>query len=110
MRRMDKPRSFAPITAVMLLLLLMTVLYVGSYLAITYGQKSFVVDSRKGAVLTLGSGERFTGRIARYRACEEFCEVFFWPVEQIDRRLRPGVRDDHTTWDVILTRDQVVLP
>jgi hypothetical protein len=24
--------------------------------------------------------------------------------------LRPGVRDDHTTWDVILTRDQVVLP
>ncbi|QDU31714.1 hypothetical protein ETAA8_68740 [Anatilimnocola aggregata] len=64
------------------LLLLLPVLYVGSYFAmVTPGrvkvQFGFVPNDS-------------------YRAGAEYCEFIFWPLEQIDRRLRPAA------WEVDL--------
>src|SRR5688572_20047122 len=82
---MTKPRSFAPIIAAILLLL--PVLYVGSYLAL---------------VVPKGQWGRYGimnwGRVVHYRNLTEISsrrrieptEVIFWPLEQIDRRVRPG--------------------
>ena len=75
---MDKPRSFAPIIAAVLLLLPM--LYVGSYLAlVTPGGTPFVI-APKGQPVTAW---------ANYRAYPDVSAVVFWPLEQIDRRVRP---------------------
>ena len=82
MRRMDKPRSFAPIIAAVLLLL--PLLYVGSYLAM-------VVP--KGIVVSAPTNAGYF--VYHYRGHGEFGERtawparLFWPLEQIDRRLRP---------------------
>jgi hypothetical protein len=76
MRRIDKPRSFAPIIAAILLLL--PVLYVGSYLALV----------KPGPRYGWGSALHPT-----YRVADRFCTRFFWPLEQVDRKLRPNKWD-----------------
>jgi hypothetical protein len=64
----------APLIAAILLLLL-PLLYLGSYLAlVTPGPR-------------IGWG---SARYSNYRAADEFCIRFFWPLEQIDRQLRPN--------------------
>jgi hypothetical protein len=64
--------SIAPIAAAALLLLL-PLTYVASYYC--------VVDT------TIIS--QFPGPDLRYRVCPEMCGTIYWPVEQVDRRLRP---------------------
>jgi len=72
MAGMKKHRVVAPIVAAILLLL--PVLYVGSYLALVEpGPRN-------------GWGN---ARYRTYRVSDEFCVRFFWPVEQIDKRVRP---------------------
>jgi hypothetical protein len=74
--------SRAPlITAIFLLLL--PVLYVGSYLAMVVPQ-GIAVERTDGIIL--GSWYR----VAHYRAVDAFATRFFWPLEQIDRKVRPG--------------------
>jgi hypothetical protein len=68
----------APIIAAVLLLL--PVLYVGSYLAL--------VVPERGGRLRGGSGLFYRHP---YRAGGARSSAAFWPLEQIDRRLRPGV-------------------
>jgi len=71
----------APIVAAVRLLL--PVLYVGSYLALV---------TPSGYTLNRG----YLGTISypkHYRFAEPWCEKVFWPMEQIDRRLRP------TSWN-----------
>jgi hypothetical protein len=75
MRRMTKPRSFAPIIAAVLLLL--PVLYVGSYFAMIVPRGSWT------AIISS------TCPVPRYRVGGVWLERFFWPLEQIDRKLRP---------------------
>jgi hypothetical protein len=70
---MDKPRSFAPIIAAVLLLL--PVLYMGSYLVLV----------KPGPRFGWGSAIYPT-----YRVADGFCTRLFWPLEQIDRKLRPA--------------------
>jgi hypothetical protein len=76
-------RHAAPIIAAILLLL--PVLYVGSYFALVVPEPAFYVSS-------LANGEksrRFTG----YQIYSAGCECFYWPLEQIDRTVRPGAWD-----------------
>lgn len=74
----------APIIAAILLLL--PVLYVGSYLALLH-------HSSKTVTLQMSSrGRKETFRIPiNYRfGADEWASTFFWPLEQIDRKMRPG--------------------
>jgi hypothetical protein len=71
MRCMDKPRSFAPIVAAILLLL--PVLYVGSNLALVTPEQNW-----------RSSSGRHT-----YRVSPRYCAMCYWPLERIDRKLRP---------------------
>jgi hypothetical protein len=85
-------RSFAPIIAAVLLLL--PVLYVGSYLALVApggqfvaapnGPDGFYVEERNGRWKII------TGRYRRYTLADEWSRVVFWPLEQIDQRVRRG--------------------
>jgi hypothetical protein len=68
-------RHAAPIIAAILLLL--PVLYVGSYLV--------MVDPM---TLRVTSGGTVTD--VNYRDGGRFAECFFWPLEQVDRKVRPG--------------------
>jgi hypothetical protein len=84
-RSMTKPRSFAPIIAAVLLLL--PLLYVGSYLAL-------VVPEGFRTAPYEGPGGLFAmidAPIQHYRHGGRNAERFFWPLEHIDRRVRPGV-------------------
>jgi len=82
---MKNPRSFAPIIAAVLLLL--PVLYVGTYLALVspdgYGftaDGSYLGNSRKCHLVPYST--------QYYRFGGSYADAFFWPLEQIDRRLR----------------------
>jgi hypothetical protein len=75
---MNRPRSFAPIIAAVLLLL--PVLYVGSYLAVVV-PSPFPVKSK------------YFPPEYSYRCGGEWAYRIFWPLEQIDRRVRPGAWD-----------------
>lgn len=63
-------------------LLLLPVMYVGSYLALAAHSPRRMGEPR----------------IALYRVKSKNVHQFFWPLEQIDRRLRPGFWDN-TTYD-----------
>ncbi|QDU26873.1 hypothetical protein ETAA8_19570 [Anatilimnocola aggregata] len=74
---MKQPRSAAPIFAAVLLLL--PVLYVGSYLAlVTHSNDLVINDEWCDAYPLLGDDNR------------EAASYFFWPINQIDRKLRPA--------------------
>ena len=75
---MNRPRSFAPIIAAVLMILPL-VLYVGSYLAL--------VEPGPGFIVTMNGKQVYSGP---YRKGEEWSDRVFWPLEQIDRRLRPA--------------------
>jgi hypothetical protein len=84
---MNKPRSFAPFIAALLLLL--PVLYVGSYLAL-------VVPAgipRQGVGVVNGVTVSSISHDNHYRAASDQKEWFFWPLEQFDRKLRPDKWD-----------------
>jgi hypothetical protein len=98
---MDKPRSFSPIIAAVLLLL--PVLYVGSYLALvvpggfdatppiprgTVAVPTTATELRRARFQTRSGVQQIV--IHRYRLGGRRAEWFFWPLEQIDRLLRPG--------------------
>jgi hypothetical protein len=78
---MNQPRSFA--TIITALLLLLPVLYVGSYLALV---------EPEGVTYKHHIGQRrFYFVTAPYRYQGRFCTHIFWPLEQIDRKVRPEV-------------------
>jgi hypothetical protein len=80
---MDKQlQSRAPLIIAMVLLLL-PVLYVGSYLALVLPPPS----------ISTPYNEILARRWSNYRAGGRFAEIVFWPLEQIDRKLRPGAWD-----------------
>jgi len=76
----SRSRSFAPIIAAVLLLF--PVLYVGSYLALVVPEGRRVTGTHSYSV-----------RIHWYRLNDKRLEQIFWPLEQFDRRLRPGAWD-----------------
>jgi hypothetical protein len=74
---MSTPRSPAPIISVLLLLLPM--LYVGSYLALVVRQP-VIAFSPTSPKVTFADN---------YRCCSDYAKVFYWPLEQLDRSLQP---------------------
>jgi hypothetical protein len=81
---MDKPRSFAPFISAALLLL--PVLYVGCYLVLVFpaGVPIDVVNTKTGEVLPFISVQE------KYLIFDRQAKRLFWPLEQIDRRVRPS--------------------
>lgn len=77
---MSMPQSRAPLI-VAIVLLLLPVLYVGSYLALVVPQSTLVLR-RKGP-----SGRNV---VYPYRIRSHWLATGFWPLEQIDRKVRPG--------------------
>jgi hypothetical protein len=73
--------SRAPLI-VALVLLLLPVLYVGSYLALVMPAGRIVLEADAAGNLY--------GRTYLYRAGKKYSSVVFWPLEQIDRKVRPG--------------------
>lgn len=72
-------QSRGPLIVAVVLLLLM--LYVGSYLALVVPRGSF-------ALVIEPDGQYWETR--NYRCGESVSKSVFWPLEQIDRKLRPG--------------------
>jgi hypothetical protein len=81
---MDERRSQLPVVVTILALLLAS-LYIGSYLALARPGLSQVRNNKnqhpEGVPLPFE---------ARYRVGGGFAYVFYWPLNQIDRKLRPG--------------------
>jgi hypothetical protein len=77
---MDKqPQSRAPLI-IAIVLLILPLLYVGSYLAMVTPSRNVVDHSPQGPLIILQD----------YRYADEWCHLYFWPLEQIDRKLRAG--------------------
>jgi hypothetical protein len=83
---MKEKRSFAPV-AVAIVLLLLPILYVGTY---------FAVVSPRPLGVTVPAGTPAT--LTHYHVAPGYADWFFWPLEQIDRKVRPGA------WDFGVTR------
>jgi hypothetical protein len=80
---MKKPASI--IAAVLLLIL--PVLYVGSYLALVIPQGKMPKSSLAASMFVSPDG---IIKVSHYRILPSWSDRFFWPLEQIDRRVRPG--------------------
>jgi hypothetical protein len=82
---MDKQRTNASL-AFLAVLLVLLLLYVGSYLALV--QPSGVVVQRpwreENGQLVVGNWHY------HYQFGEQWAEQFFWPLEHLDRKLRPA--------------------
>jgi hypothetical protein len=74
-------RHAAPILAVVLLLL--PVLYVGSYLALVVPGPRFIYSSVPSGYMPVETRDN-------YRFAHTATGLFFWPLEQIDRKVRQG--------------------
>jgi hypothetical protein len=75
-----KRESRAPlIIGIGIVLLLLPVLYVGSYLAIVVPGGRWVEDRTDVSGI----------REQKYRFGDKIAEAVFWPLEQIDRKMRP---------------------
>ena len=81
---MNTHNSAGAITAAVLLLL--PTLYVGSYYA--------VVDTDHSSAQGISFCRSNNDRDLRYRIYPELAGRFYWPIEQVDRRLRPAAWED----------------
>ena len=81
-----KHESRAPLI-VALVLLILPVIYVGSYLALVVPHGRWAYD---GLILNSGRVTHYRNlrNVSRHRR-KELTEILFWPLEQIDRRVRP---------------------
>ena len=64
-----------------IVLLLLPVLYVGSYLVLVRPPQLLLAPAYPKTIAVY---------LAQYRLGGEFAKRFFWPLEQIDRKVRPG--------------------
>lgn len=82
---MDKPRSSAaPIFAAILLLL--PVLYIGSYFALVIPAGKLPKSTIAASLFASPQG---IIQVSHYRLMPAFAARFYWPLEQLDRKLRP---------------------
>jgi len=78
---METPRSIA-VPAIIAAALTTPLLYIGIYWAL-------VIPG--GAPMDFDQHHGYCTRIGTYRAGEPVCQRVFYPIEQLDRRLRPGL-------------------
>ena len=74
-----QPQSRAPLIVAIVLFLL--ALYVGSYFALVVPKGIYTSQFIGGGSILL---------VDHYRWQNQWCERIFWPLEQIDRKVRPG--------------------
>jgi hypothetical protein len=77
---MQWPRTIAPIIVAVFLLL--PLLYVASYVVLV-----------RPNVRVIKSPAIVASNVEHYRLPGRICGRFFWPLEKVDRRLRPGAWD-----------------
>lgn len=77
---MDKQRQARAPLVIAIVLLLLPLLYVGSYLAL----------KKPLAVAVMRNGRSGTYVVAEYRMGKRIAGYAFYPLEQIDRQLRPS--------------------
>jgi hypothetical protein len=82
----DDKRSGNAAWIVAAVLLVLPVVYVGSYLALVEPH-SHLVFVRRSAV------KQTPRNVSNYRYGDDVSEVVFWPLEQLDRRIRPKAWD-----------------
>jgi hypothetical protein len=90
---MNKSRSAVPLIAAVLLLGLLPVLYVGSYVALVVPEGTVKSTPARGGGMAIYHSED------SYRVSESapgWAERLFWPMEQIDRKVRPDAWDRTT--------------
>jgi hypothetical protein len=97
---MNRHRMAAPIIATVLILLPM---YLGSYLVLVVPTGNIVADRTSPYTYESFENGRLietTVRLDPYRAGNGFCKWFYWPLEKIDRRVRPEEWDPRisTSW------------
>jgi hypothetical protein len=98
---MTKSRSIAPIIAAVLLLL--PALYVGSFYILVQPGKIRMAKTVKVTPSLYRSGVIYE----TYRYGGEQAAWFFWPLEQFDRRLRPGAWEPSMLEQVKLRATQI---
>jgi hypothetical protein len=76
---------------VAIVLLLLPVLYVGSYLALV------VPRARLSGRLNISSANLTADPWEHYRLPGRVCGCIFWPLEQIDRKVRPKAWEAYPT-------------
>lgn len=81
---MDKPRANLTPLVTASLLLLLPVLYVWSY---------FVLVVRRPAMVYVSLTYPTQYSADYYRVGGDYAETFYWPLEQIDRKLQPDAWD-----------------
>jgi hypothetical protein len=95
---MNKTRTFAPLIAAVLLLV--PVVYVGSYLALVIPPGRTILGPPTpvpgGSIFVKTHTHQTILGFERYRWGGQAAERIFWPLEQLDRRVRPGA---WTTWE-----------
>ena len=82
-----------PILAAILLLL--PVLYVGSYCAL-------VTPEGTPILIPLNSSGSFQEHFVSYRYGSDLAAILFWPLENMDRKLRPAAWDSLPSQDPLL--------
>ena len=97
-----KRESRAPLI-VAIVLLLLPVLYVGSYLALVTPCVRIVLNPR---IMEGGSIHVYEN----YRVDGSIPPLLFWPLEQIDRKVRPGAWDPAENWYRTRQRAPVLSP
>jgi hypothetical protein len=81
-------------------LLLLPLLYLGSYFALVVPGGRVEVRQVPAMAMVSGKPQRqlvFETEVRHYRAGSAWCERIFWPLEQIDRKLRRGTWE--ASWD-----------
>ncbi|WP_254511670.1 hypothetical protein [Anatilimnocola floriformis] len=90
-----KPESRAPLFLA-IVLLLFPVLYVGSYLAlVTPGKVRFAKVANVGP-----STYQSMVIYETYRYGGSWSEILFWPLERVDRKVRPGAWELDQSWEI----------
>ena len=72
-----------------IVLLLLPVLYVGSYFALVVPSGGFIADPAGTTRFAHPLNGAVMGRYTHYVRFQPACEFIFWPLEQIDRNVRP---------------------
>ncbi len=80
--------SRAPLI-VAIVLLLLPVLYVGSYFALVVRKPHFIPNPDGNWICSLDGYPTISGQVDHYRIFANHCSTLYWPLEEFDRKLWP---------------------
>ena len=98
MSKQTKPTSHA-VLFIGLVLLILAMLYVGSYFALV------LPDGRSVGIYRSRADYELNWTWSNYRFGYPHTDRFYWPLEYLDRRMRPGTWGDAPGWQEKFRRD-----